>query len=348
MSDPVGEVVSEAVRVVPSADGLVVDWRGVEPDWQPRRGAAPGTAVMWRECPFEAVARVATPGGSRWVLRPWPEGEAMRSVMRLDAEAVDAARRRAESERAARLRRLATLPLLPLIGLAPGATQERWRLDWGHPTGAAVLVSALLELLLGSVGLLQAMVMAAGSGEWLLPPWLRWLVVVGPVLCFEAAVRATLLVTNDQPTGSLLAAPLTVLTRRRDRPESPHEAAERSRAAPTRSLVVLTLRIAYASMAWRERQERWAPELGLRAAWLTVLGAGAELTGGVVNLAQHGSDGSPLVWLDLFFVIEGTVRLLWLAASGRPVGSLLALPLEPLVDRFERRARGPGGRHGSC
>ncbi len=348
MSEPVSEIVGEAVRVVPSADGMVVDWRGVEPDWQPRRGAAPGTAVIWRERPFEAVARMATQTGSRWILRPWPEGEAMRLVARLDAEAVGAARHRADEERSARLRRLATLPLLPVLGLAPGEMQERWRLDWGHPTGAAVLVSALLELVIGSIGVLQAMVLTAGSGEWLLPPWLRWLVVAGPLMCLEAALRVALVVTHDQPAGSLIAAPLALLTRHRGRSQSSSETPGCTRPVRGPSIVVLTVRIAYASMAWRERQERWAAELGLGAAWLTVLGAGAELVGGMVNVARHGGDGSPLLWLDLFFVVEGAVRLLWLAASGRPVGSLLALPLEPLVDRLERSPRRPGGRHGSC
>jgi len=344
--EPVGEVVGGAVGVVPSADGLVVDWRGVEPDWQPRRGALPGTAVMWRDQPFEAVARMATPEGSRWVLRPWPENEAMRTVTRLDDEAVGAARHRAAEERGARLRRLMTLPLLPVLGLVPGEMQERWRLDWGHPTEAAVLLSTLLELAVGSVGLLQAMVMVAGSGEWLLPPWLQWLAVVGPLLCLEAVLRATLLVSHGQATGSLLAAPLALLSR--DRIGAERAASEGVRPVRGPSLLTLTVRIAYASMAWRERQERWATELGLRAIWLTVLGAAAELVGGLVNLARHGGEGVPLLWLDLFFVIEGAVRLLSLAASGRPVGSLLALPFEPLVDRLERRRRGPGGRHGSC
>ena len=345
MSDPGGELVGDAVRVIHSGEGLIVEWRGVEPDWEPRRGAVPGTAVIWDERAFEAAVRMATPVGSRWVLQPWPEAVAMRLVVRLDAAAVGEARRRAEEERSARLRRLLTLPLLPVLGLAPGPTQERWRLDWGHPSGLAVGLSALVELAVGLAGLLQAMVFFAGASEWLLPPWLRWLVVVGPLMCLEAAVRTVLLVTHDLPTGSLVTAPLALLESRRG---GPPPGAGRPRRTQGPSLVVLTLRIAYASMAWRERQERWAGELGLSAAWLTVLGAAAELIGGVVNLARHGGEGSPLLWLDLFFVVEGTVRLLMLAATGRPVGSLLALPLEPLVDRFERRGAGPGGRHDSC
>jgi hypothetical protein len=81
-------------------------------------------------------------------------------------------------------------------------------------------------------------------------------------------------------------------------------------------------------------QERWSAELGVRAVWLTVLGAGSELVGGIANLQRDlGSTHQLLILLDLFLVGEGLLRL-GSAFIGRPMGSVFGWILRPLYRRW--------------
>ncbi len=337
MAEPVRQALGEGVAVSRFADELaVVECLGIELGWRFRTGAHPGSAVLWDGQCWEVTDRREGVAGSRWILKPWPDSDTMRDVHRLDAAAVAAAVASAAADRGHRRRRLAAAPIAPLLGFLPGDIQERWRLEWGFPAGVAVAVSSVLELMAGGFGLLQGLLVAFG-GEWLLPPWLRWLAVVGPLLLVEGLVRLNRLVFSGEASGTLLLAPIGNTRRRAARRRAERAVAPpKPGIRPWQSVLASTLRTAYASLARREFQERWAEQLEIRAGWLTVLGAGTELIGGTVNLARHGGEGTPLVWLDWFFVVEGVVRLLLLAATGRPVGSLLAVPLEPLVEGRDR------------
>jgi hypothetical protein len=80
-------------------------------------------------------------------------------------------------------------------------------------------------------------------------------------------------------------------------------------------------------------QLRWSAELGIRALWLTVVGAGAELVGGLSNLQHDVGSAQPfLVLLDFFLVGEGLLRL-GSASIGRPMGSVFGWILRPLYQR---------------
>lgn len=81
-------------------------------------------------------------------------------------------------------------------------------------------------------------------------------------------------------------------------------------------------------------QVRWSAELGVRAKWLTVVGASAELVGGIANL-QHdfGSTHQLLILLDFILVGEGLLRL-GSAFLGRPMGSVFGWILRPLYRRW--------------
>ncbi|HSL19672.1 MAG TPA: hypothetical protein VLB51_17335 [Methylomirabilota bacterium] len=95
-------------------------------------------------------------------------------------------------------------------------------------------------------------------------------------------------------------------------------------------------------------QRRWGAVTGARPGWFTALGAGAELVGGISNLGDHGELSPTGVVLGVFFVVEGALRLTSLVVAGRPMGSLLGLPLIPLLERFvpadDGRTRPPGRR----
>lgn len=81
-------------------------------------------------------------------------------------------------------------------------------------------------------------------------------------------------------------------------------------------------------------QERWAAEQGIRAAWLTAMGAGAELIGGIANLhSDLGHAQPPFIMLDFYLVGEGLLRL-GSALTGRPMGSVFGWILRPFYRRY--------------
>jgi hypothetical protein len=81
-------------------------------------------------------------------------------------------------------------------------------------------------------------------------------------------------------------------------------------------------------------QERWARELGIHAVWLTAVGAGAELIGGLANLREDlGPDASLMLLLDFFLVGEGLLRV-GSVLTGRPMGSLFGWVVRPLYRRW--------------
>ncbi len=105
------------------------------------------------------------------------------------------------------------------------------------------------------------------------------------------------------------------------------------RSIPDHPGVVETVLLSVAcTMAPRRFQERWAGRFGIRAEWFTVIGATAELIGGLSNLgAGRGGEVSGLL-LNLFFVVEALVRMASVVFKGAPLGSLFGLPLAPLLE----------------
>jgi len=110
-----------------------------------------------------------------------------------------------------------------------------------------------------------------------------------------------------------------------------------SARSPTRSAPPSVIRIALltaaVSLAPARFQKRWAEVCGTRAGWFTALGAGAELIGGVGDLGGGHGTGASAVLFGLFFVVEAVVRLAGLIALRRPMGSLLGIPLIPVLER---------------
>ncbi len=372
--------------------------------WRAARGRVPGTAVLWREHPYEVVDRAAAGKGHRWVLRPWDESSAMRDVVPLDSASVAAAGVLAVAQRRGVRNRLGTMVLLPILGLAPARVQKRWEGDWFFPAELATWISAAVEILGGGVGLIQSLALAAG-GEWFLPPVLRFMTVVGPLMVLEAIVRMVLAAAEQEPVGSVLGLPFALFEKssvpvepttdpavrlfdedlgvlelvspvnridwghdgllpyrngwyrldradregrswtyrftrcdggREDQPMlclRPPVAAvfvAPREASPPPSILKTTLVTAAVTLGPRDDQERWAAHLGVDPRWLTVAGALPELVGGLTNLGRDAATAGPfLVVLDVFFIVEGSLRLL-AALGGRPMGSLFGWVLRPL------------------
>jgi len=401
-----GEDLGHGVRAAPSVNAeVVVVSRSVDLGWRPRAGSTPGSAVLWHEEPFEVVALQRGDASFRWTLRQWDETEVMRTVCTLDAAGVAALAAAAESERSGHRKRMVTLPLLPILGLAPARLQKRWSNRWAFPANMATWLSAAAEFTLGSLGTMQ-LVFLVFDGEPFLPSWLGWLQFAGPPLVVFGIVRMAQVAANGEPVGSPLGLPLAILEKQ-DTPStgrmppqvrqcdeiagvlvlaSPvhradwdrdgvllfrgtryrldatrhegttwvyifssqitHEAGDRElrflppgelpmeglvSAEPPPSLVGTALVTACITLAPREDQQRWAKHTGIRPIWFTLVGAGAELIGGFVNLTGDSERGlSILVILDLFVFIEGLLRLAGVVLSGRPVGSVFGWFLRPL------------------
>lgn len=203
------------VLVSPAAEaGWTVTSRSLYLHWHPRCAAHPGTAVCFQGEMYEAEDFETLPdGGWRWRLVAWIEGEVARTVAYLGAERVEelAAVSADDARRRKACRWL--VALLPLSGLLPQRTQQRLEREVGFPASRATVVSALCEIGLGALSVLQLLVLAA-QGGWFLPPFTRWLVVVGPVLLVEGLIRHRLESALDQPVGSLFLAPLAAFEKR--------------------------------------------------------------------------------------------------------------------------------------
>lgn len=400
-----GEDLGHGVYASPAPDGeLIVTSPRLDLEWRVAKGQMPGTAVMWGERSFEVVGREEVGQGARWTLRSWDEAAAMRGVFKLERESVQEMADQAAAEaRGARTRR-STVLLLPLIGLAPARLQKHWAGGWGLNAERATQISAICEILVGAVGIIQVAASAFG-GEAFIPSWLAYL---GVVLFASGCVRLALVAADGEPVGSVLGLALLPLTPKQilatpeiapsmssfDREtgtlvlESPVHRRDwdRDGVLPFRGDFFRLERAEHEGRSWvyffarsdhddgKERvlrlapppssslprsaadsdapsflrtmlitavvtlgpasdQERWSAELSVRAVWLTVMGAGAELVGGIANLQRDlGSTHQLLILLDFFLVGEGLLRL-GSAFIGRPMGSIFGWVLRPLYRR---------------
>ncbi len=202
------EVLGEGVTARAGSGELVVTSERLLLPWHARRGKVPGTAVFYGDTLFEAQEAQRLAQGWRWRLLPWREGEVIRGSFDLShpALAALAALHRTDRERAGRSRRLRWL--LPVAGLAPAAVQQRWAREIGFPVGRAMVASSLLEILPGGIGVVQLATLQLDG--WFLPPLLRWLAFLGPLLLGEGLLRLGAYLATGQPVGSLLGLLLSL------------------------------------------------------------------------------------------------------------------------------------------
>ena len=204
-----GEDLGHGVFSSPATgDELIVTSRFLDLGWRVAEGTMPGTAVVWRDLPFEVVSRFEVGRGERWVLRRWDGGVAMRGVFKLDAERVREIAERADAETRGRRIRRSTRLFLPLLGLAPAGLQKHWADEWGFNSERATQLSAILEMLAGGLGIIQ-IAAAAFGGEFFMPPVLAF---PGPLLFASGTARLALVFADGEPVGSPVGLPLLVFT----------------------------------------------------------------------------------------------------------------------------------------
>jgi hypothetical protein len=287
--------------------------------------------VLWRDNAFEVVARSEMGGGTSWTLSQWDEPTAMRDVFTLDRDSVRDAAEIAEAEARNRRSRGWSMVLLPVLGLAPAALQKRWENEWGFAAGRATFMSAIIEMLAGGAGTVQ-MAAAAFGGAFFMP---LALAIPGPILFLSGAARMAMVFGDGEPVGSPLGAPFLLLVPKDPdaRPTPPPPRSTDAGNVPPSFLRTMLVSAAV-TLGPASDQLRWAKELGVRAIWLTLAGAGAELVGGIANL--QSDLGTAPVWLVLFdflLIGEGLLRL-GSALVGRPMGSVFGWALRPLYRKY--------------
>ncbi len=331
MTTPISRDLGHGVRVMPGdGGGIVVLSANLDLGWRPREDDRPGSAVMWEGSGFEVVEREPWRRGARWILEPWRGEDVMRVVLPLDSATVATAAQAAQKAiRAAELR-----PLLwigsPILGFASASRQRRWRDDYGFPATLATSISAIGEIVVGTLCVIEIVVSMFADEP--LFPWIpRMLVPLGLVVFIEGAFRLAQIASDPRPVGSLFGLPFTIFDRRESPPRSKIEGRS---FADQRGVVETVLLSIAATLAPRRFQERWAGEIRVRPFWFTLMGASAELVGGLANLGAPGDQPALKVLINLFFCGEAIVRFSSLVFRGRPLGSVLGLPLAAILERY--------------
>ncbi|MGH9366158.1 MAG: hypothetical protein ACRD3M_00605 [Thermoanaerobaculia bacterium] len=173
----------------------------------------PGTAVRWEERIFEVIEALPLPeGGVAYRLALWEDRHTIRVVESYDAEAEEARLAEQRRRRRAVAARRWSLALAPLLGHLPGPVQRRMEGEFGAPARAMTIVSALPLLVLGTLGLLAAVVAAFGGGG----AFRGWPILPVPLALFlfvESAARLGVAFLLGDPMGSLAGTALYGLWR---------------------------------------------------------------------------------------------------------------------------------------
>ncbi len=245
----------------------------------------------------------------------------MRDSCSLDSQLLSTLAAGLQMEGRDRQRRTWMALAAPLLGLVPGELQQRWERRWGFPAQTAVLLSALLELVAGGVGIVQ-LVALRFSAEWFLPYGLHWLVILGPLLLPEAIVRLHYANAHGEPIGSFLVViPLLPFTSARQ--PGPRRARSSGALGTVLSTAAITVAVFFAP---RRHQEAWGRRIAVWPPLFTLLSAACEIVGGIVDISRDTREANALTLVSLVVLADGLVRLLLGVLTRGPVGSLFGLP----------------------
>jgi len=348
-----------------AGDGIVVLSTDFDLGWRSRSDGGPGSAVVIEDSSYEVVAREPLRRGARWTLEPWAGEAVMRVVLPLDEATVKTGAEAARmATRSAGLR--PTLLLSPLLGFAASSWQRRWRDEWGFPATLATWLSAILEMVLGAVCVME-LIASAGGGMSVFTWIPRPLVYFGLVLFVEGLVRLAQVASDSEPVGTLLGLVVLAFERREvpaPEPISAPEVQGFDEDEGTLELLSPILRRDWEGPGLLSyRGERFALDSvkKLGESWVYVFrrveaadgGSGPPLRllpprsrmegrsftdqpliGGWSNLSAGTGAALLTVVLNLFFVFEAVVRFGSVTFRGQPLGSLLGLPLIPVLDRY--------------
>jgi hypothetical protein len=308
--------------------------------------------VRWETDLFEVVEAITRPEGTvAYRLEPWPDRHAVRSIRTYDtaSEAGQSALRE-DLRRRVRRRRLSIL-LSPLLGHLPGAVQDRMESEFGAPSVAMTVVSALPLFALGIVSFLFTLAAGFGAGysavgvsglesasksiPRLLPlPLSAYLVI-------ESGIRLGIAFLQARPVGSLPGTLLYEVWRIAFGLPPPSGASFRGRRATSQQALQDRFRMleAVLSLLSAEEQESLERRFGMEALrWgkitsllllavggLNVIASAAKLLAGIGGFGDF-------LWLVAGAAVsfEQIARLREIS-RGRPAGSVLGAFVRPLA-----------------
>jgi len=193
-------------RVREGDGGRIVLLSRIPKAWTPRAPKTlttaefPGTAVLWEERYFEVISADALPqGGVRYVLEPWREMHAMRTVDHYD-DAHEAARLADYRARLAReTKRKSANALAVLAGHLPAGVQQELGRELGIVATRLTIISAL-----GIYAIVIALVLWIVSGIMAGTPRPLPVSIVTGYLFVETSLRFGIAWLTGRPAGSAI------------------------------------------------------------------------------------------------------------------------------------------------
>ena len=328
-------------RIAVKPDGSIVLSSRWDKGWVPRReedlvhARFPGTCIQWGDEHFEVVRADAMGSGVRYLLAPWNEANAIRTLEHYDAESerVRAERRAAEETR--KRGRTLSIPLALVLGDLPAAMQDEMESEYGITASRLTLVSIIPLFMWGVFSMLSAIAVAAGA-----PPLIPK-AVVAPGLYFflESLVRFSFTMSTGRPMGSF---PVVFVA------ETIRQVSGRGRKAPPKLAPLpidpsiaerdaYRLREPYLAFLSPDEQLDFASRYGFnpilwgkRTAWVILV---FSLLGIVTGIRNGGMSGWISALVAGYFAVEQIARLRRLARD-LPAGSILGVVVGPMAKRL--------------
>lgn len=192
-------------RIAVKPDGTIVLQSPFNKGWVPRRekdlvhAAFPGTCIQWGEEHFEVVRADPAGGGVRYLLRPWDDSNAIRTMDGYDEESERLRGERRAADAGRRIKRKLSLGLSIVLGDLPAAMQEEMESEYGVDASRLTLVSIIPLFIWGGGSLVFAMAAMFGAP----PPVPRSLLGPGLYFFVESLVRFAYAMSTRSPMGSL-------------------------------------------------------------------------------------------------------------------------------------------------
>ncbi len=190
-------------RVAVRPDGTIVLSTRWDKGWVPRRekdlvhAAFPGTCIRWGDDHFEILRAEASAAGVRYVLAPWDDANAIRTIEDYDdaSEAARAGKRAKDAAR--RVKRKLSLALSLVLGDLPAAMQDELESEYGVMASRLTLISIVPLFVYGGGSFIFFMAAILGA-----PKFPMAVLFPGLYFFLESLVRFGYAMSTRRPIGS--------------------------------------------------------------------------------------------------------------------------------------------------
>ncbi|MCA1732598.1 MAG: hypothetical protein LC732_03240 [Acidobacteria bacterium] len=325
-------------RLAVKPDGVIVLSSRWDKGWVPRRekelvhAAFPGTCIEWGDEHFEVVRADPAGSGVRYLLLPWDDANAIRTMERYDEESERLRAEKREADETRGTRRKLTIGLSLVLGNLPAAMQEEMESEYGVRASRLTLVSIVPLFIWGAPSVLFTMASIGGAP----PPVPRPLLLPGLYFFAESLFRFAYAMSTGKPIGSF---PVVLIA------STIRQVSGRGRKAPPKlgpppiepSVArrdAFHVREPYLALLTPEEQLDLAARFdfdpilwGKRTAWLILLFA---ILGIVTGVSSGGFTGWTAVLAAGYCAGEQLARLRRLG-RGVPAGSIFGTLVRPMT-----------------